>query len=238
MRKFKWIACMTMLMAVSFSTFAHAAEEVNGDLSLEEGAQVYVESAEDRMLRERKEAELNDEYGISMAAASYTKLNVPVFVQSEDWYCGPATVKQVVHYIKGSSQSQAYYAHKDRLNTTENGTDMTKIPGVVNAAIGEKYYVYDEIASRAEWDKELPQSLVKRRPAILDINTMNVPAFPYRTKGHFVCLSGEDAITSDGDGYFFQIADPINKSGGGLQWYLKDDLYKANVNHFRAAYIW
>lgn len=236
MRKFKWIACMTMLMAVSFSTFAHAAEEVNGDLSLEEGAQVYVESAEDRMLRERKEAELNDEYGISMAASSYTKLNVPVFMQSEDWYCGPATVKQVVHYIKGSSLTQGQYA--DKLGTTKKGTDMEKIPDVVNAAIGEKYYVYDEIASRAEWDKELPQSLVKRRPAILDINTMNVPAFPYHTEGHFVCLSGEDAITSDGDGYFFQIADPINKTGGGHKWYSKDDLYKANVNHFRAAYIW
>lgn len=234
MKKFKVIP-VVMALVMMFSIVA-SAEEINGDMTIEEGAQVYIESDQDRELRERKEAEIQSGVSVCSTTSEYTLLNVTVFMQENGYYCGPATVKQVVHYIMGTSGTQSYYA--GQLGTTEDGTDMTKIPGVLNAAIGEEYFVYDPIDSKDEWMTEISRSIALGRPAILDINTTALTAvFPYSTTGHFVNLSGEDAITTDGDGYYFRIAD-CSRLVGAHSWYTKDDLYQANYNHFRKAYIW
>jgi hypothetical protein len=47
------------------------------------------------------------------------QLNVPLFAQQYDYYCGPAAVKMIFHYRHGWSHSQDYYAHL--LGTTPEG---------------------------------------------------------------------------------------------------------------------
>lgn len=47
------------------------------------------------------------------------QLNVPLFGQQNDYYCGPAVVKMIFHYRHGWSHSQDYYA--SLLGTTPQG---------------------------------------------------------------------------------------------------------------------
>jgi len=224
------ITMIALLLVVNSAN----AEDFNGDLSYEEGAEVYVESVEEAELKERKEAELRQRPSVYTQSENAV-INVQAFLQQRNYYCGPATVKQVVHYVNGSSETQAYYANQ--LGTTNAGTDMTRIAGVINAAIGENYYVYDQIDSEDEWIRELELSIYYERPAILDINTTGISAFPYTTEGHFVNLSGFDYSPLDGVPDQFRITD-CAAAGYGNHWYDKADLYQANMQHFRQAYIW
>ena len=161
-------------------------------------------------------------------------INVPVFEQENSSYCGPATVKQVIHYINGSSLTQSEYA--SALGTTiADGTDFTRIPAVLNTAVGAGTYVYDENVSDsfANWCTELVSSIYYNKPALLDINTNSVSSFPYNSTGHIVNVSGyEYGINED----YFRITDPYTP-GLGNRWYTMSDLYAANRAHFRQAII-
>lgn len=200
----------------------------------------YVETAEDLALKELKDREIarmkvSPRYDPD---AIYYTLSVTVFQQENDHYCGPATVKQVVHFLNyGSSNSQAYYA--DQLDTTKAGTIMTNIPAVLNSSFGRDWtYVYGAIGTRASWSDKIVYNASQGIPVILDINTMNVSAFPYRSAGHFVNTSGVDyRRSSTGVNQKIRITDPYGP-GLGNRWYNEVDLYNANNNHMRKAFIY
>nr|WP_258074456.1 C39 family peptidase [Brevibacillus laterosporus] len=67
-------------------------------------------------------------------------IGVKVFEQETNYWCGPATVKQVLHYINGNSKSQKSYAKK--LGTTTDGTDFSVIDNVLNDNQNKNKYVY------------------------------------------------------------------------------------------------
>lgn len=161
-------------------------------------------------------------------------INVPVFEQENKDYCGPATVKQVIHYINGSSLTQSDYANA--LGTIiGEGTNFTNIPGVLNAAVGAGTYVYDENVSDSfsNWCTELVSSIYYDKPALLDINTISVSSFPYNSGGHIVNVSGYEYGTNED---YFRITDPYGP-GLGNRWYTMSDLYAANRAHWRHAII-
>lgn len=179
-------------------------------------------------------------YTLENEAASINKykiLSVPVFEQINDYYCGPATMKQVVHYIRGSSQTQQYYAIK--LGTTLNGTSMTNIPSVLNSeALTPNWYVYYTFNSFGDWSAKIDSSIYYAYPAILDINTENVSAFPYNAEGHYVNVSGYDVYENiSTQRYNIRITDPWGP-GLGNRWYTAADIYQANNNHWRKAIVW
>ena len=197
----------------------------------------YVETAEDAALKKMKD---KDMARMKLLRADpdnvYYTLSVPVFEQINGYYCGPATVKQVIHYFNGSSSSQGTYA--TALGTTASGTTMTNIPGVVNAAIGSKWtYVYDSIGTKSNWAEKIIYNTSMSKPVILDITTNNVSAFPYNSAGHFVNTSGVDyRVLSSGTSQKIRITDPYGPGLGNI-WYNEADLYKANSDHFRQAFI-
>lgn len=80
---------------------------------------------------------------------AYTELAGPWFKQQNGYYCGPATVKQVLHYINNVSSTQDTYASE--LGTTSAGTDMTGIPGVLNSHISGYEYNYYDIGTAATY---------------------------------------------------------------------------------------
>lgn len=111
----------------------------NGDFSLEEGAEVYIFTPEERIKSQVRLALTNQ---MQITFPAHTELSDPWFKQQNGHYCGSATVKQVLHYINGISQSQDDYAQE--LGTTSAGTDMTRIPEVLNSHISGYEYAYDD----------------------------------------------------------------------------------------------
>lgn len=226
---FKNIITLTVLICMCLSNInlAFAAEFINGDLSIEEGAIPYKATLEDqKILKQKMDAilPLSDPEGVTKT------ISVPVFEQQNSYYCGPATVKQVVHFLNGSSNNQNYYANL--LGTTTAGTDMTVIDDVLRDLTGE-YYVYSSIGTSAQWRSKVYHSIDASMPAVLDINTVNNSAFPYNSDGHFVNTSGYDTKIGDR----VRITDPYGP-GLGNRWYDAVALYNANNAHWRKAIIW
>lgn len=218
--------CVLALLWGMIGISVSAQEMINGDLTYEEGAVDNITS-EMQALEQQK---LNALYRNRVSYPSGMSLAVTHFGQENDYYCGPATVKQVVHWINGSSNSQQWYA--TQLGTTTDGTNMTNIPGVVNSCIDEQHYVYSAIGTQTEWMDKIRSSVYNSRPAILDINTVQLYEdgnFPYPTEGHFVNVSGYSTTQ-------VRITDP-NDAAGNV-WYDISVLYSANNAHFRQAIVW
>lgn len=134
-----------------------------------------------KMLEEKEQEILNYEYtkrninGIQPMAypdGEYRTLTVPVFQQENGYYCGPATVKQVTHFIKGSSNSQSYYAGK--LGTSsKSGTDRTVISEYLKNNV-RSGYVYVSIGFYDSWMSRVNFGMRNNMPAVLDINTNSI----------------------------------------------------------------
>ncbi|MCZ0704261.1 hypothetical protein J2T56_002563 [Natronobacillus azotifigens] len=107
-----------------------------------------IPTTEDLRELERKstlvENHLSNQYTIS-ANGEMKTLGVTAFKQSTGYWCGPATVKQVIHFFRNISGTQQFYA--DRLGTTTAGTDFSKIPGVLNSYQTENRYIYQSYNS-------------------------------------------------------------------------------------------
>lgn len=225
---------VVLLLVAQIPVFAFA----DGEPTYEEGTQQYVETAKDlevRMAREREIAVCTflryDPDNV------YYTLAVPVYEQINGWYCGPATVKQVVQYVKGSSKTQEQYAQL--LGTTTAGTNMTNISGIMNNEIGNRWdYLYAQIGSYGNWTSKIIYCASCGIPVVLDINTTGVPAIPYNSTGHYVNTSGVNFRVLTGRIVRkVRITDPYGPGLGNI-WYKAADLYTANNAHYRHAFIY
>ena len=217
--------------------------DVDGDLSISEGAKPYVQTAEDLQLvnaklknldaRSTSTAVRSTASAASDAPLMIRKLDVIVFKQTETYWCGPATVKQVLHYINGSSLSQKTYANKDNLNTTTSGTNMVNIDGVLNKYQTRNRYVYSQFANYDEWHTRVRYDMVYGIPTVIDINSIGNSNWKYSTEGHFLCISGYD--NSSGTLYNY-VADP-HYTYPGTYKYKASVVYAVNRAHFRSAVI-
>ncbi|WP_050638372.1 C39 family peptidase [Candidatus Stoquefichus sp. SB1] len=228
----KIVLSCAMLVIMCPITLVHAADEINGDLTYDEGAEIYKPTDEEIREDERRQNEVKLKEMLRAAPDGEKRtMDVPVFQQKNNYYCGPATVKQVLHYRNKSSKTQEYYAGE--LGTTQSGTDMTKIKALLNR-LQNAPYIYANIGTSSEWLTKIKYSCSTTIPAVLDINTNSVSAFPYRSSGHFVNISGLNTL----DGHCkVRITDPYGP-GLGNRWYYSSDLYKANYNHSRKAIIY
>lgn len=219
-----------LVLSYPKNTYAMENEDCNGDLNIEEGAEEYFLTQEDIIRNNRKMENVKKINQKGSRATTYYTLDVPTFQQETNYYCGPATVKQTVHFIKGASNSQSFYANA--LETTSAGTDMTKIPGVLRTYSGGDYN-YVSIGDYTNWCNQLIGGLSTGLPPILDINTKNVSVWPYATSGHFLNVSGYNNNPT----VKVRVTDPYVK-GLGNHWYSGPDVYAANYAHFRQAMIW
>ncbi|MDD6572160.1 MAG: C39 family peptidase [Thermoflexaceae bacterium] len=144
MRVKKLIKTLVVCSAICICSYNMDREvfaQGTGDMSYEEGAEVYIPTAEDVELQKRKENEMLNTP--MMLTEGFKTLAVTCYPQETNYYCGPATVKQVLHYLTGDNYSQGYYANL--LGTTQAGTDFSRIPNVLNNRLGDSYYVYENI---------------------------------------------------------------------------------------------
>lgn len=229
LKKMSLWAIIMLVMIVLAGDVSFAAERtVDGDLTYEEGANVYVETEKDILLDQEKIAAALKSRALG---STNKKLNMTVFVQSNKYYCGPASVKMVLHYLNGASSSQDAYA--TQLQTTSNGTDMTLIPGVLNNNQNKFTYIYKTINNYSEWQVRMLSAIQASRPAILDIES-TTDNWKYQTDGHFLCVSG---FNDTGSVDYVYISDP-HYTYYGTRLHEAEDAYAVNAAHFRHAIIY
>lgn len=219
------IVCL--LMGVNMITFA---EEIlcGGDIPVGNDYQMTPE--EEKAIEEKLEA--LEIWKNQRAQSTFATIGVPCYQQENRNYCGPATVKQVVQYLNGTSQPQKYYA--DLLGTNEKGTVQSKIATVLRNVTGKNYQYYP-FEGIGKWTDCVCWGIDFKMPAILDINTEWVPEWKYETRGHFLNVSGYDLRNTAKKQ--IRVTDPFWE-GLGNNWYTLNSVFNANNNHGNRAIVW
>ncbi|MGG3874107.1 C39 family peptidase [Brevibacillus laterosporus] len=166
-------------------------------------------------------------------------IGIKGFEQETSYWCGPATVKQVLHYINGSSKSQKSYAKE--LGTTTDGTDFSLIDDVLNDNQSKNKYVYTTHDSDQKYKflDKIEYGIEHDYPVILDLSIKPeyMPLYKKAVKGHILNASGYDWRDWE-----LRLTDPFDQGGRGVTlgntWHPADGVWKANQNHFRSAVIW
>ncbi len=236
MRKSKIYFMALSLFCITGASFnsniINAKAEVDGDLSIEEGGNEYILTEEDVLLDQQK---MEEDIPEPSAAGDFNiNFNMDCEIQENDSYCGPATVRNVLQYINGEAKSQGFYAHKDRLNTTDAGTDMTRIPDVLNKYQNQHTYVYKEFSDLTTWKSRVKKDTKKYVPVVLDIKSTETN-WRYKTNGHFLCTGGY--IYNENDTDYVWICDSHPEKGGVYKVSAKK-AYTVNREHSRSAMIW
>jgi len=184
------------------------------------------------------EAEL---YSRAQRGPIFHTINVPVFQQERHYWCGPATARQVIHFLNNSAPSQSDLAVDIR--TTHNGSDVHVVGSVVNNHTNARYANRHMSQVRNEWVDQARFSIDRRQPALITIRTIGVPAFPYSVEGHIVNVSGYDLAQAapawggslDWIGSI-RITDP-HGPGLGNRWYNVNTLFYAHVTNRSGAFV-
>lgn len=161
-------------------------------------------------------------------------LSVPYYKQETGYYCGPATTKQTLQFVKGSSPSQSTIA-KILGTTQSNGTDGTKIVSYLNASQNKINYVISKPKSHDNFTSTINTALRSYNSApIIRIKHTKTEGWPYNTNGHYLNISGQKM---SGSTIMHQLTDPyiqwINTSNSSGKFYIKSSLvYKGIQNHF------
>ncbi len=229
---------MTTTMLMSSNVFGSSFDIMHGTGSDIEEAYNYTQ--EELEVIEQKRLEINQNGNMRYYPKyTYNTLSVPVYEQETSYYCGPATVKQVTAFMKGSADSQKYIA--DKIFTNRDGTTMPYMLYYLN---DEKKlnYTYDEgIASNyGTWMNAIYKSVDNRKPAIMIVTDKSGSVLPYTTSGHYVNVSGYDtggASPFRASSSSVRITDPWTP-GLGNRWYDSYDLNAIAKNHWRKALIW
>ena len=161
----------------------------------------------------------------------YITRAVPYFKQDEDWFCGPATTKQTIHFLTGTSADQGTIAKA--LHTTKAGTDGMSIIDYLNDNQNDVYYV-DVTPQSDEWMVDciyLGLDSYDSVP-ILRLKMTTAQGWRYNSDGHFMNISGlYSGFWSNEGACQYEVTDPYierkvpaetdgkNKLYGGVQFY-------------------
>lgn len=154
---------------------------------------------------------------------------VPYFKQAYDYYCGPATVKQTIHFIKGSSGTQDAIATS--IGTTKAGSDLAPMVKYLNNNQTVNTYVVVNSPSE-DLIKGIPEYAVRKgSPAIGRLKIAKGGNWAYSSAGHFMNMSGYTNY-----GAKIRVTDPyigwINASSTGSYYVTSNEFYTATKNHF------
>jgi len=157
-------------------------------------------------------------------------LDVWVSTQTETWYCGPATAKQLVTYFNGSADNQATIAKA--MGTTSAGSDMAQISNYVNNKTSVYYNIYTK-PSLSTLTSFIKASITANMPPILRMKVTTSYGFPYTIKstGHFMNANGYNSTK-------VRVTDPEIKNRNaadypdGMYSVTWNNVYDATTEHF------
>lgn len=156
-------------------------------------------------------------------------LSVPYFKQEKSYYCGPATTKQTVHFINGSSSTQGTIA--SAIGTTTDGSNLFDMVNYINNEQSHHDYL---IINNP--DEPLIQSIAEYAvrndsPAIGRLKIAKGGNWAYSSVGHFLNVSGYSDY-----GRKIRITDPyigwVQPSSSGSYYVTSNEFYTATNNHF------
>lgn len=156
-------------------------------------------------------------------------ISVPYFKQEKNYWCGPATTKQTLQYISGSSSSQAVIAKA--IGTTTDGSNLSDMVSYLNNNQSNKNYVIVTDPS-----EDLIQGIAKvivddQAPAIGRLAFKKGGNWEYSTRGHYLNITGY----SNG-GSSIRVTDPyigwISPSSSGSYYVTSNEVYIATKDHF------
>lgn len=140
-------------------------------------------------------ADLVDKINSHAAAKMATKsssgrqLSVPLYQQTEGYYCGPACVQMVLKYLTGTTYAQATLANS--MGTSENGgTYVYRVRDGLNSYTSSGNYQY-----LGTWEVSFSNSLIysvdKNKPVICHVMTGILPNYNYASNtGHYIVATG------------------------------------------------
>jgi len=115
----------------------------------------------------------------------------PNYQQEASYYCGPATIKQAVQYINGSSASQGTYASSMGTNGYD-GTYVYKMASQMNYRQSAHTYAYQYIgngASSSVWSA-IVNNIWNNKPTILHASTSSLYMYNGVSLGHYITAIG------------------------------------------------
>ncbi|MFJ7953979.1 C39 family peptidase [Lysinibacillus sp. NPDC096418] len=155
--------------------------------------------------------------------------SVPYFKQAYSYYCGPATVKQTLQFINGSSNTQDTIA--SGIGTTTDGSNLANMVTYINKNQSKHSYM---VHSSPDEDliRGIPEYAVRNgSPAILRLKIAKGGNWTYTSSGHYMNMSGYSNY-----GKSIRVTDPyigwVNASSTGSYWVTSNEIYTATNNHF------
>lgn len=165
-------------------------------------------------------------------------LSVPFYRQETDWWCGAASVKQIVNYYNGSSSSQNHIVNNTSAYINNSSghrvTDSTLLTNYIKSCTG-KQYVHFYPSSESTFRQNVKNSIYANRPLLIGYKPSTSNGFPYTAGDHFSVVSG--IIEQDHYGPpLIQITDPYitwkssssYHSRGTYHVYIRDALKALN----------
>ena len=138
-------------------------------------------------------------------------LGMYYYKQEYDYYCGPATVYQMLKYFNGTSPSQQDIARA--LGTTSAGTVGTEIPKYLNKKQNFRTYDIYTVSTLSGMKVVINDALDANAPVVLRIKLPSTNnEFGYYTPGHFLNVGGQNTGAIN-----YKIVDPFYGYSGGPQ---------------------
>lgn len=121
-------------------------------------------------------------------------LDVPTYQQEKNYWCGPAAVKEVLHFLNGSSSSQSTYA--TNMNTeNDKSTYVYRLRNELNARQSTHTYQYEDITTESRFTEILISDVMDSEvgvPFVLHALTGSLYRYNGTTLHHYLVVNGGD----------------------------------------------
>ena len=163
------------------------------------------------MMEEHEAIISSDSNSNPMLRASVRRLGVPFFAQENNYYCGPATIRQMCGYYNGTSNLPSQSQIASDLNTSSaTGTDQSELINYLNLHTSKTYETYwrnGKNSTSSQLFNLIIADINNNKPTLAHITDATTSNWRYSTDGHYLCLEGYiDDTTTNGHNVY--VVDP------------------------------
>lgn len=171
-----------------------------------------------------------------LKAGGKKTVSVSGYLQENSYYCGPASVRNVLSKVNGSSPAQSTLASSMGTNSSY-GTYVYKVANELSSRTGFNY------VSQSVYDKSVGNSVVSSIDSgyipVYNVDTKTLNSNYTFSSGHYIVGTGYDYYASGSSGYsnvqYFDVY--YGSAVTGYHWTTvtnMDNAIKANVGY----YVW
>lgn len=229
MKKTKLLLALSLMMSLFVRTVNVNAEETENESYVEINAGSEEDQIENEKILKEKEPELEmiESGKIPRGWGDSVRPALTPVKQQNSYYCGPATVKMIIHQINGSSSAQSTYAKNMGTNST-SGTIVANMTKELNARQTKFKYAHTLITSSSKVSQILYHSIGKNAPIVLHANTRSLEMYNGTSLGHYVAAQTIARAGAEGTPLtHVTYVDPFSANYG------KGNVYGSHVDTFK-----